>query len=50
MESNETMEQITQKSSGCPIPGGVSGQDGWSPGQPHLVGGNPAHGCGVATK
>ena len=28
---------------GCPIPGGVQGWIGWGPGQPGLVGGNPAH-------
>jgi len=27
----------------CPIPGGAQDQVGWGPGQPELVGGNPAH-------
>ena len=31
------MEQVAKRSCGCPIPGGVQGQVGWSPGQPDLV-------------
>ena len=30
---------VVQRSCGCPIPGGIQGQDGWGPGQPDLVGG-----------
>jgi len=35
--------QAAQRSCGCPISGGAQGQVGWGPGQPELVGGNPAH-------
>ena len=35
------LEQISQRSCGCPIPGSAQGQ-GF--GQPDLMGGNPAHG------
>jgi len=31
----------------CPIPGSAQGQVGWGPGQPGLVGGNPAYGRGL---
>ena len=34
-------------SCGCPIPGGAQGRVGWGPGQPELVGGQPAHGRGL---
>jgi len=29
------------------IPGDVTGQVGWSPGQPDLMGGSPDHGRGL---
>jgi len=38
-----------KRSCGCPIPGAVQGQIGWSPEWPPLVKGVPAHGRGVAT-
>lgn len=28
----------------------VQGQDGWGPGQPDVVGGNPAHSRGIITR
>ena len=31
------LAQAAQRGCGCPIPGGVQGQVGWSPGQPVLV-------------
>ena len=30
------VEQVVQRYSVCPIPGGIQGQDGWDPGQPDL--------------
>jgi len=33
-ESGEVLEQAAQRGCGCPIPGGIQGQVGWSPGQP----------------
>ena len=41
------LEQVSQESCGCLVPGGVQGQVGWNPGQPDLVGGNPAHCMGL---
>jgi len=41
------LEQAAQRDCGCPIPGGVQDQAGWSPGHPALVGGNPADVRGV---
>lgn len=32
--------QAAQRRNGCPIPEGVQGWFGWSPGQPDLMGGN----------
>ena len=39
--------RAAQRSHGCPISGGAQGHTGWGPGQPQLVGGNPAHGRGL---
>ena len=39
-----TLEQVFHRICGCPIPGGNKSQVGWSPGQPVLMGGSPAHG------
>ncbi len=47
MEGGEALEQVTQGSCGCPIPGDVQGQAGWGPGQSELVGGSPAHSRGL---
>ena len=38
------MEQVAQRYSVCAILGGIQGQDGWDPGQPDLVVGNPLAG------
>ena len=39
------LEQAAQRGCGCPIPGGVQGQVGWSPGQPGLVLNMEVGGC-----
>ena len=41
---SKEVEQVAQRYSVCPIPGGIQGQDGWDPGQPDLVVGNPLAG------
>ena len=46
-EGGETLEQVAQRSCGCPLPGIVQGQVGWSSEQPGLVEGVPAHGSGA---
>ena len=33
-EGGDTLEQATQEGCGCPIPGGIQGQDGCDSGQP----------------
>ena len=43
----EALEQVAQRSFGCPILGAVQGQVGWGPGQPDLVGGIPAMAGGL---
>jgi len=43
LESVEALEQITQRSYGCPIPGDIQGQVGWGLEQPDLVVGSSAH-------
>jgi len=40
------LEHIAQRGCGCPIPGGVYGQAGWSPEQSDLVVGSPATAAG----
>ncbi|PKU43552.1 hypothetical protein llap_6156 [Limosa lapponica baueri] len=45
-EGGETLEQVAQRSCGCPIPGGVQGQAGGGLEQPGVVGGVPAQGRG----
>ena len=42
-----TLEQVAQRSCGCPLPGSVQGQVGRGFEQPGLVEGVPAHGRGV---
>jgi len=49
-ESCEALEQVAQRSCGCPLPGSVQGQVGWGFEQPGLVQGVPAHGRGVGTR
>jgi len=46
----ETLAQVAQRSCGCPLPGSVQGQAGWSSEHPALVEGVPAHGRGVGTR
>ena len=41
---------FAQGDCGCPIPGGIQGQDGCGCGQPGLVVGDPAHRRGVETQ
>ena len=36
-EGGEALAQLSRELCVCPIPGGVQGQAGWSPGQPQLV-------------
>jgi len=43
----ETVEQVAQRSCGCPLPGSVQGQVGCGFEQPGLVEGVPAHGWWV---
>jgi len=49
-EVGEAQEQVAQRSCGCPLPGSVQGQVGWSSVQPGLVEDVPAHGRGVETR
>ena len=49
-EGGEALEQVAQRSGGCPIPGSVQGQVGWGFEQPGLVEGVPAHGRGLGTR
>jgi len=46
-EGGETLEQAAQRSCGCPLPGRVQGQLGWSSEHPGLVEDVPADGRGV---
>ena len=48
--SGLTLAQAAQRSCGCPLPGSVQGQVGWSSEQPGLVEDVPAHGGGVGTR
>jgi len=46
-EGSDTLEQVAQGGCGCPIPGGIQGQDGCNSGQPGLLVGDPAHSRGL---
>ena len=46
-EGGETVEQVAQRSSGCPIMGSVQGEVGRGFEKPDLVEAVPAHGRGV---
>jgi len=46
-QGGEVLAQAAQRSCGRPIPGSIQGQAEWSPRQPELVSGNPAHGRGL---
>ena len=43
----EALAQVAQRSCGCPLPGNVQGQAGWSSEHPGLVEGVPADGRGL---
>ena len=49
-EGGETLEQVAQRSCGCPLPGSVQGQVGRSSEQTGLVEDVPAHGRRVGTR
>ena len=49
-EGGETLAQAAQRSCGCPLPGRVQGQVGWSSEHPGLVEDVPADGRGVGTR
>ena len=49
-EAGDTLEQVAQGGCGCPITGGIQGQDGCGSGQPGLVIDNTAHSRGVETR
>jgi len=42
-EGSEASAEASQRSCGCPIPGGVQLHIVWGPGHPHLVGRNHTH-------
>ena len=46
-EGGETLEEVSQRGGGCPIPGNIPGQVGQGSEQPDLVEDVPAHGRGV---
>jgi len=46
-EGGEALAQVAQRSCGCPLPGSVQGQVGWSSERPGLVEDGPAHGRGL---
>jgi len=49
-EGGETLEQDAQRNCGCPLPGSIQGQVGWSSEKPGVVEDVPAHGKGVGTR
>ena len=49
-EGGEALEQVAQRSYGCPIPGVFQGQVGWGFEQPGLVEDVPAHSREVGTR
>jgi len=49
-EGGKALEQVAQRSCGCPLPGSVQGQGGQRFEQPGLVEGVPAHGRWVETR
>jgi len=49
-EGGEALAQVAQRSCGCPLPGRVQGQVGWSSEHPGLVEDVPAHGRGVGIR
>jgi len=49
-EGGEALAQVAQRSCGCPLPGSIQGQAGWSCEHPGLVEDVPADGRGVGTR
>jgi len=49
-EGDEALAQIARRRCGCPLPGGVQSQVGWSSEQPGLEEDVPAHSRGVETR
>jgi len=49
-EGGETLEQVAQRSCGCPFPGSVQGKVGWGSEQPDLVENVAAHCRGLGTR
>ena len=45
-EGGEKLEQVAQRSCGCPLPGSYQGQVGWNFEQLDVVEGVPAHSRG----
>jgi len=43
------LEQVAQRSCGCPLPGNIQGPVGWASEQLGLVEGIPAHGRDIGT-
>ena len=50
IREGSTLEKVARRSCGCPLPGNVQGQVGWSSEQPGLVEDVPAHGRGGGTR
>ena len=46
----DKLEQVAQRSCGCPLPESVQAQVGWGFEQPGLVESVPAHGRGVGPR
>ena len=46
-EDGETLEQVAQRGSRCPIPGNIQGQVGWGSEKPDLVEDVPAYCRGI---
>jgi len=49
-EGDEALEQVAQRSCGCPLPASVQGQVGWASEHPGLEEGVPAHDREVGTR
>jgi len=49
-EGDETPAKVAQRSCGCPLPGSVQGQVGWSSEQPGVVEDVSARGRRVGTR
>ena len=49
-EGGDTLEQVSHRGCGCPLPGGIEGQAGWGFEQPGLEEGVPAYSREVETR